>query len=237
MKIMTFNTQHCLDYKTFLRDKVESINFEVMADAIKAVSPDVVGLQEIRGVGTSELYTDQTGRLAALSEMPYSFFAKAIDFKDGPYGNALLSKIPIISAEVITIPDPEVKTGDLWYETRCVLKARLEGGITVLVTHVGLNRDEKENAIKTILESLEDEKCILMGDFNLQPNDPLIAAVKDRMKDTADLFSEPLLSCPSDVPNKKIDYVFVSRDVEVTDADIPAIVASDHRPHIATVKL
>jgi endonuclease/exonuclease/phosphatase (EEP) superfamily protein YafD len=32
----------------------------------------------------------------------------------------------------------------------------------------------------------------------------------------------------------KIDYIFVSKDVEVVSANIPAIVASDHRPHTAT---
>jgi endonuclease/exonuclease/phosphatase family metal-dependent hydrolase len=31
----------------------------------------------------------------------------------------------------------------------------------------------------------------------------------------------------------KIDYVFVTPDLKVVAADIPAIVASDHRPHTA----
>jgi endonuclease/exonuclease/phosphatase (EEP) superfamily protein YafD len=36
-------------------------------------------------------------------------------------------------------------------------------------------------------------------------------------------------------PHRKIDYIFVSHDIEIISADIPAIVASDHRPHIAEV--
>jgi len=231
MKIMTFNTQHCLDYIE------QKIDFNTMAYAIKRIDPDIVGLQEMRNEGRVEEYADQVKILSELTGMPYYYFAKAIDFPDGPYGNGILSKVPILSAEVVTIPDPEVKTGDAWYETRCVLKATLEGGITVLVTHVGLNRDEKENAIATILENLASKKCILMGDFNLHPDDPLIISIKKRMKDTADLFECPKLSCPSDDPKEKIDYIFVSSDVEIMSADIPAIVASDHRPHIATVKL
>ena len=35
----------------------------------------------------------------------------------------------------------------------------------------------------------------------------------------------------------KIDYIFVSPDIEVISADIPVIVASDHRPHTATVHI
>ena len=106
-----------------------------------------------------------------------------------------------------------------------------------MVTHIGLNRDEKANAVKTILENLPSEKCILMGDFNLHSDDPLLVPIMERMKDTSITFSSPLLSCPSDKPREKIDYILVSPDVQIISADIPAIVASDHRPHIAEVKI
>lgn len=229
MKIMTFNTQHCLDYIE------QKIDFNTMAEAVKAIDPDIVGLQEMRNEGRVEEYADQVRILSELTGMPYYYFAKAIDFADGPYGNGILSKLPILSAETVLIPDPVEKTGSEWYETRCVLKATLEGGITVLVTHVGLNRDEKENAIKTITEQIAPQKCILMGDFNLKPEDPLFVPIRERMKDAADLFDSPKLSCPSDKPDKKIDYIFTSSDVKIIEADIPPIVASDHRPHTATV--
>ena len=55
------------------------------------------------------------------------------------------------------------------------------------------------------------------------------------MKDTADLFSKPLLSFPADAPDRKIDYIFVSRDIEVVSEDIPALELSDHRPYIAEI--
>ena len=74
------------------------------------------------------------------------------------------------------------------------------------------------------------------GKVNVTPNDPVIAPIKSKMKDTAELFTEPKLSWPSDKPEKKIDYIFVSPDIEVLSADIPEIVASDHRPHVAEIK-
>ena len=118
-----------------------------------------------------------------------------------------------------------------------MLKAKLAGGITVLACHFGLNPDEQENAVSTICQHLVDEKCILMGDFNVLPEDPVLDPIRARMKDTADLFGHPLLSFPSDAPDRKIDYIFVSKDVEVLTADIPAIVASDHRPHTAEITI
>lgn len=233
MKIMTFNTQHCLNYLE------QKIDFDIMADAIKKCDADIVGLNEIRGECLLVVdYADQTSFLSRLTGIENHYFAEAIKFGGiKPYGNALLSKLPIISAESIIIPDPNPKKYDGYYETRCVLKAKLQGGITALITHIGLNPDEQENAVKTILQNTEPQKCILMGDFNMTPDNPLLNPIRERMVDTSRYFNEPKLSFPSDKPEIKIDYIFVSPDVEVIAADIPAIVAADHRPHTATVEL
>ena len=232
MKIMTFNTQHCLNYLE------QKIDFDIMAKAILTCGADIVGLNEMRGQGVHPDYTDQVPKLAELTGMPYCYFAEAIRFKGvNPYGNGLLSKYPIVKAETILIPDPDPRGYDGYYETRCVLKATLEGGITVLAVHFGLNPDEAENAVRTIVENLAEEKCILMGDFNVLPEDPVLAPIRARMKDAADCFPQTLFSFPSDAPDRKIDYIFVSPDIEVLNADIPAIVAADHRPHAAEIRL
>ena len=231
MRIMTFNTQHCLGY---IKQKID---FQLMADVMKKFNPDIVGLNEMRGKGVDKEYEDQTGILASLTGFEHYCFAKAIDVNgENPYGNAFLSRYPILNVENIMIPDPEVK-GEGYYETRCIIKAELEGGVTVLVTHFGLNPDEQKNAVDTVTVNLKKEKCILMGDFNVTPDDAVLIPVRECMKDTADCFDKPLLSFPSDNPEVKIDYLFVSRDIEVVFADIPEIVASDHRPYIADINI
>ncbi len=232
MKVMTFNTQHC---RSYLQDRID---IPMMADAIRTYEPDIVGLNEMYDKGERAEFAAQTAELARLADYPYHFFAKAIDFGGvNPYGNGFLSRIPIVHVEVIPIPDPAVRAYDGYYETRCLLKAELENGVTVLVTHFGLNPDEQQNAVDTILSHLKAEKCILMGDFNVRPDNPVLAPIHARMKDTAQVFAEPLLSFPSDAPDRKIDYIFVSPDIHVIAADIPAIVASDHRPHTAEISL
>ena len=230
MKIMTFNTQHMADYYGD-----NQVNFQKYADYVLTEAPDVLGLNEIRSSGQAWDYRNQTAHLAALTEMPYSYFAKAIiPSNRGPYGNALLSKLAIVEAKTIPIPDPEPKMFDNPdYETRCVLKAKLENGVTVLVSHFGLNPDEHEKAAATVLQHIEDEKCSLMGDFNVLPDSHILDPIRARMKDTADAFAVPLLSFPADAPDRKIDYIFVSPDIEVVSADIPALKLSDHRPYIA----
>ena len=229
MRFMSFNTQHCRNYLT------GEIDFDIMAKAILDCGADVIGLNEMRGEGPDAGYTAQMERLAALTGMHYVFAPAIYVPNKGPYGNGLLSKIPILSADTVFIPDPAEKTSGGHYESRAVLKAELEGGVTVLVTHFGLMPDEQQNAVQTVTAHLTAEKCILMGDFNVTPENPVLAPIRARMQDAAVAFDAEKQSYPSDVPDRKIDYIFASRDARITEADIPAVVASDHRPHLATV--
>jgi endonuclease/exonuclease/phosphatase family metal-dependent hydrolase len=180
----------------------------------------------------------QTEKLSELTDLKNHYFAKAIDDGWGPYGNGFLSRYKIVNAETIKIPDPTPKRVEGgYYETRCILKAELENGFTVLVTHFGLNFDEQENAVKAVLENIKEEKCILMGVFNVEPSNPILDPIRAKMVDASLGFCENKPSWPSDAPRVKIDYIFVSPDVEVLCADIPNTIASDHRFHIAEIKL
>ncbi len=232
LKIMSYNTQHCLNYVT------QEIDYSLIADTIKNYGADIIGLNEIRGDGERNDYQPQTEILSGLTGFN-GYFAKALDVGGAnPYGNAILSRYPILSAETIMIPDPEKEPDNDTYETRCILKATIDVGfpLTVCVTHFGLNPDEQENAVNTVINAIETDKCILMGDFNVTPDNPVLDKIKEKMQDTAEMLPCPKLSFPSDNPTVKIDYIFTSRDIKVIDADIPEIVTSDHRPHIATIE-
>ncbi len=233
IKLMSYNTQHCLNYVT------REIDYDIMVDTIKKCGADIIGLQEMRDESERADYEAQAKIMAEKLGF-YYYFAEAIRFGGlNPYGNALISRFPILRAETIIIPDPEVKKYDGYYETRCLLKAEIEvgGGLNVLVSHFGLNPDEHENAVNTVVANLADKNCVLMGDFNMEPDNVILKPIREKMYDTAEKFNSELLSFPSDIPDRKIDYVFTSGDVKVLDADIPAIVSSDHRPHLATIEV
>lgn len=233
IKFMSYNTQHCLNYIT------QEIDYDIIVNTIQQCGADVVGLQEILDKGTDPAFVAQTEILAERLGF-YHYFAKAIDFgENNPYGIALLSRYPILSTEIVFVPDPLVRKYDGYYETRILLKTTIDvdGGLNVLVSHFGLNPDEQENAVQTVLANLPEDRCVLMGDLNMEPDNPILHPLLQRLYDTAQNFSSPKLSFPSDVPRMKIDYILVSNDLKVESADIPEIVSSDHRPHIATIDL
>ena len=235
LKIMSFNIQHARDFNYPAEDRID---FDVMANAIRRFDPDILGLQEVRGKGENPAYTNQAEEIADRVGMAFSFAPAFNVPRGGPYGNAVLSKYPLLDVRNIPIPVPE--TG-YYCEPRCILRAVIDVGtpVTVFVTHFGLTPPESENASAEAVSALAGTSTpkILMGDFNLTPESPVLDPIRITMADTADVFEKPLLSFPSDAPTQKIDYIFVSDDFRIVSADIPAIVASDHRPHTAEVEL
>ncbi len=233
LKILSFNTQHCLNFLT------KQIDFDAVADLIRRLDADIVGLCEMRGKGAVQGYDAQVEILAEKLGY-YGYFAPAIMFGGAnPYGNGLLSKYPIKNAERIMIPDPVEKTGSALYETRCIINAEIDvaEGINICVSHFGLNEDEHENAVKTLLSLIKQERCIFMGDLNMAPDNKRLVPIRSVMYDTADKIDGNKLTFPSDTPRVKIDYIFTSPSLKVTHAAIPEDVVSDHRAYIITIEI
>ncbi len=235
MKFMSFNIQHATDY---IR---QVIDLDYFAKEIGRLNPDFLGLNEVMNEGDDEEYTDQV-----------AFFKKALGWNgffglgamiDGnnPFGNAILTKHPIKSVENVQIPDPEDKSEDAYYESRCVIKAVVEiDGVDVcwLVCHMGLAHLERVNAVEVICRLIDetDMPVVLMGDFNAEPDSEVLLPIRERLIDTADYFEGAReLTFPSDKPDKKIDYIFY-RGLKCLGAETIHDVIADHLPVIAEFK-
>lgn len=235
LKIMTFNTQHCMNFMT------GQIDFEIMADAIRMENPDIVGLQEMRNTGTSDEYKDQMGILGEMLGM-HSVFGEALKFcGTEPYGVGVLSKYPILAWETHPIPDPEIRLFKGYYETRTVLDTKIDIGegepLNVFVSHFGLNPDEHLNAVTTACKYVKKERSIFMGDLNMTPDKELIQPLFYSFCDTATELTGSKLTFPSNKPEIKIDYIFTTSDIKTTSAHVVNVVASDHCPYVAEIEV
>ena len=234
INVMSYNVLH------FENDKTGRPAAQEYAGIIRKLGADIIGINESYDEEKTSFYGGQA-KTAAEKLGFYYYFAEAAVLADGGhYGNSILSRYPLKNARSVIIPDPRVRAYDGYYETRCVLccDADINGEtVHIAVTHFGLNPDEQENAVKTVLENVREERFILMGDLNVTPEAPVLGPIRRVLKDTADHLGGRRLSFPSDKPDRKIDYIFVSGDVEVVSADIPAVILSDHRPYTALLEV
>lgn len=225
IKVMSFNIQHCRDYVKRV------IDVNLMTNTIKKFSPEIIGLNEVYGK-----YEDNLPQTQIIGEELgfYHFFGQSITFKGIPYGNGFLSKVKPDNIKIVKIPDP-IPDDDGPYESRTIIKADFEK-FAVLVSHFGLMTSEQKNAVETTVNLIKNinKPVILMGDFNMESSDPSIAPFYTLLKDS---LTKEVFSYPSINPQKRIDYIFVSKDIKVIDANIEPIIASDHFPHTAILKL
>ncbi|MBQ7059636.1 MAG: endonuclease/exonuclease/phosphatase family protein [Firmicutes bacterium] len=234
MKLATFNVRH------FCRFDTNKVDYDSFADAIRSIDADIMGINE--SFGQESIFAELPQARIIAEKLGYHwYFAPALHVSGmGLYGNSLLSRYPILNARSVPIPDPIRLPQYKHYETRCVLLAEVEieaGPLTLAVTHFGLNPDEQQMALQTVQSLIRTERFILMGDLNVTPENSILVPIRERLYDTAEKLKEGTLSFPSDHPDRKIDYIFVSHDIDVSDADIPAITVSDHRPYILSLTL
>ncbi len=241
------------------------------AKVILGEAPDVCGINEVNVLRATAESANQAEYFAKKGGLENVFFGKAISFdlpkeevesvfivsskgyypaesdtiyRD--YGNAVATKHKIISAEVIPIPNPEIFDEHTYYEQRSISKVKIDVNgtqITVLQLHVGLAVSEAQNAIDTLCKAIDEIEgpIVLMGDFNMRPNNYLLRPIRERLFDTADIKDEYIATFPSypliDYPPCKIDYIFVSKEFKVLDVIAPKVQVSDHLPLICEVEI
>ena len=137
---------------------------EKIAQAIRDVSPDIIGLQEVDVNCERSGYTDEPAELARLAEYPYYAFAKAITLGGGEYGTALLSRFPIESFEVIRLESGNGEQRSLGHAVVFTEGLKLH----VFVTHLSFEeRSVRIEQMKTIAKLLKRcDHYVLLGDLN-----------------------------------------------------------------------
>lgn len=264
LNIMTYNIASGRYYRNdadFTPDGLQVVDLSKCADVIREIAPDFCGINEINCYHAEYLEkfipkgtpADQTSFLAEYTGLTHACFGKTIQFTRGDYGNALISKYPLLKTEVIPIPDPEIKDEDGYYETRGIIKAKLDiaGGITVLQVHVGLTVAESQNAVMTLCRVIDETEgpIILMGDFNMRPNNFLLDRIRQRLQEIRPLKPGYHHTYPSwthnaripdayrNFPYCKIDYIFASHHFRQLDCCVHQVRVSDHMPLLATLEL
>jgi endonuclease/exonuclease/phosphatase family metal-dependent hydrolase len=241
IRVMTYNTHGCLG--TDGRLSVRRI-----ARVIERFNPDVVCLQELDVGRERSGLVDQAREIGRWLKMD-AYFTPALQVSEEMYGNAVLSRYPLKIIKASPLPGLPGKPG---FEQRALMWARLiinGREVDIFNTHLGLNAREREIQVHELLSEnwLNHPSCssavICCGDFNSSRRSHAYQRMTEALDDAQKLapHASRRPSWPAHFPLLTLDYVFVSRGLQVKSVHIPGqqLVkeASDHLPVICELIL
>ncbi|MFP4510791.1 MAG: endonuclease/exonuclease/phosphatase family protein [Spirochaetaceae bacterium] len=232
MRVATYNihgcvgTDGCYDVTRIVR-------------VVEGINPDIIGLQEVRR-NTSSGH-DIVEQLARAFPAHSILFSKTLEDRRGAYGNALVSRFPIIdyrdlNLEISRSLFPKHRVS----ENRRAVIARVsqpdDSECTVVVTHLGLERWARKIQAERLITAIKDavdlrtETAIFLGDFNEWFFADRFLRHVDRQ------FSKHVVrrTFPSRFPILPLDRIWITARLRRTATWVyrgwPARVASDHLP-------
>lgn len=216
------------------------LDLERIAQVMLSVKPDLVAVQEVDQKVLRTKSIDQPALLARLTKMHVAFGAN-IKLQGGEYGNAILSRFPIVRHTNHFLPNVHES------EQRGVIVAEIElpnrkSPLLFVATHLDFRADDRERlASAKVINDLVTKNAhlsgLLAGDLNDTPESKTLRQLElmwTRANNTA------LLTIPVDRPAKQIDFILLRpadhwKVIEVRALD--EAVASDHRAIFAILEL
>jgi len=216
------------------------LDVERIARVINQSQPDLVALQEVDQRVKRTERIDQPKVLARLTKMQVVFGAN-IDLQGGHYGNAVLSRYPILNNQNHPLPNFDRGEQRGLLETHINVPG-LSKPLIFLATHLDHRPDDQERvasatAINSLLKKHKQYPAILAGDFNDVRGSETLQELEKQWTHTVDK-SRPTV--PVREPSRQIDFVLMRpasgwtiRNFEV----LGEAIASDHRAILAILEL
>ena len=156
---------------------------ELIADALAELQPDIVFLQEVLMSGDAGYPDVQSILLSALGEDYTAVFGDitGLPIGAGAIGQMTLTRLPVISAENHHIGGPRSLhrvTVETNFGPLDLYNAHLEGTGAIFDVSEDAPLTEIENVL-AFIQATRTGPTILAGDFNAEPDDPSIQAMRD----------------------------------------------------------
>lgn len=225
------------------------------AALIRALGVDLVLLQEVDRNTRRSGGVDQLEWLRADTGLIHLAFGANLDYEGGLYGNAVLSRFPIVHSTNHTLPLPASVR-----EPRGLLHVEIGQPDLlrhVLVTHFPLQSDERMAAAGYVLAMIENltGPVLLGGDLNAGmretnrheyeitsfESDAALALLRARLPDST-VASAYGGSYPASTPSGQLDFLLFrpgqrTRDAALAQLEvIEAPIVSDHRAVLAILR-
>jgi endonuclease/exonuclease/phosphatase family metal-dependent hydrolase len=205
-------------------------DFEAIAQVIEDSDADIIGLQEVSRGRLMDGAVDMTTWLSRRLEMQVLFLGTG----EPTWGNALLSRYPIIESGSGELPDEGtlLKRGYLW----AAIDVGEDEPLYVIVTHLHhlvADSQVRQVQVPVILDFWDNRaQTILLGDLNAGPDSVEMgliskAGLVDSWSESG--FGDGYTYYATD-PYKRIDFLWLSPDLEALEIEVIQTPASDHLP-------
>jgi endonuclease/exonuclease/phosphatase family metal-dependent hydrolase len=200
---------------------------------VKGHGPDIVALQEIDSRRARAAHIDDPFDVLQQALGTHGIGARAVTTTDGAYGQALISRWPMLNTEIHDLSYPE-------REPRRAIRTDIDtpaGRVRVIATHLGLSLRERRSQAVPLLKLLGTRQTatIALGDFN----DWLWAgSVRRRLGQALPAYTRHA-TFPSRWPVFQLDRIYLSSRATLlaSHTDLEARHISDHLPVIADIRL
>lgn len=225
-----------------------------LVDSIRVINPDIIAFQEIRRNYLQE--PDQATQLER--ELPgYSIVVQPAAIAEYYWeGLAIFSKNHIARVNYLGLSRDQHDIEDAPHQ-RIVLGARVEWGeksVCVFNTHLSLSEAARLRTVREVLQFIEafsakNDPVILVGDFNAQPHEKAIEAIrqsklglKDAWEESHNLEAGETWEIPT--LSERLDYIFYGKALSLISCervglkpDANGVYPSDHCGLVADFKL
>lgn len=232
LKLMTYNVRAFINNPSY-----PDGNYEVIAEILKDIDPDVVCMQEIDSMTTRSKNTIQIKQVADLNFWNYRFMG-TIDYQGGRYGIGVTSKRNIVNSSRHFLTSSDEKRAFLIVEFAKYI---------AISTHLDLNADFRKTQAQEITAKVKElygnvnKPIFLSGDLN---DTPTSETLKEFYKDWK-LISTQANTFPAKGPTKCIDYILMLNRgyrYKILDSKVIGVssygnmaIESDHLPVLTTI--
>lgn len=237
LRVVTYNIHKCIGFDRLRRP-------QRVAEVLKQIDADVIGLQEVLSVRGHRAQMDQAKYIADALGMEYRMgITRALS--GGVYGNALLSRFPFLSDRTFDLSHPG-------REERGCLQVDVAGPgdlvLHIYNAHLGTAYRERQrqacNMMRELILDLEEQNGarILLGDFNdwtrgfpTQLFSAHFTGEDIRWK------LDSKRTYPGLLPFLHLDHIYYDQDLILEEVRLhksrKALITSDHLPLVADFRL
>lgn len=228
LRIVTFNLYHGGQWSGLRGDDTQlERRFEMTVEALQALRPDIVGLQEAseawgrgnvaarlaRRLGLHHVHVPATERVFGVRPLGW-LITRLINFREGP---AILSRFPIVRHQV-----HDLRRCRRVLDPRVLLRADVlmpDGELQVYSTHTSRDDCQLDHLASLVREGRNGWPAIVTGDLNSVETSPAIQALvngggfvdafrRARPDEVGATVWQPL-DAPFSTATRRVDYVFV----------------------------